>query len=228
MKINTKKVMMGLVLPVATLLLAGCDANETIDEIIDDSDKSRSAVVNYINSADTAMDFHIKSPIYNSDIYQDKHLVTAVLAGEVSIGLLHSWVDYSDTEQSKFAMTDSNSKTIKVDTQFELADKKEYWSIGWLDNATYQQTTFLKQQNNEQSKYSIRVFANTAYSLQRIGENAELPATEAGVISDSFIIDECNDLYVDGKQIDICSMVEVSSSYLLVVNKDGLVVAVKE
>jgi len=221
------KMMMKLMLPAMMVLLSGC-GNDTIDKIIDASDKPRSAKISYINATDQEMDFHLKSPVYNSGVYETKHFVASVLSHEVSTAKSHNWVDFSNKDKAEFAITDTNSKTIKIKSNFELVDNKEYWSVAWLNNSTYQQTNFAKQRKDEVEKYTIRVFANEALALQRLDESVVFNTTEAGIVSDSFTIDNCNDLLVGGNQIDICATAEVLSSYLLVVNKQGFIVVVRE
>ncbi|MDP2562296.1 hypothetical protein [Psychrobium sp. 1_MG-2023] len=209
---------------IKTLLLAGLlvgvtACSDTHDELLDHADKKNSAEITYINAADNATTFYLKSRQYLKSVYHRDFVTTNLPVGQVSRAIEHKWA--SSGHKSEFAIEDSTSGENMDELKYSLSDNDKYWAIAWMDNGNEVLSVFEKKASNQNDVMRVRVFANQALSLNILDDDANYPNTEAGKATPTYTLQNCSDLYVGGNEIDLCQQGNYGESYLVVVNQQG-------
>jgi len=191
------------------------------DRIIDSLDKKYDANISYVNAIDDATTFYLKSRLYAKSVYDNDFKIIEITTGTASRPIKHKWS--SSGHKSIFAIENSNSGRNLTDIKYSLDNNESYWAVAWLDNNEETISVFEKKPLNQSDVFKVRIFANASLEVVILGNDNTLPNTVSGEASDTYTLNGCADLYVGGKEIDLCALGDFGKSYLAVVNKDGLI-----
>lgn len=202
----------------AGITACGGSAN---DIIIDGLDKKYDANISYVNAIDDATTFYLKSRLYIKSVYDSDFEIIDLTTGSASRPITHKWSSLG--HKSLFAIEDSNSGKNYADFTYSLDNNESYWAVAWLDNNTETISVFKKKPLDKNDVFKVRIFANATLDVVILGNDQNLPNTVLGEASDTYTLNGCADLYVGGKEIDLCALGDFGKSYLVVVNKEGLI-----
>jgi len=202
----------------AGITACGGSAN---DRIIDSLDKKYDANISYVNAIDDATTFYLKSRLYVKSVYDNDFEIIELTTGNASQPIKHKWS--SSGHKSIFAIENSNSGKNLTDIKYNLDNNESYWAVAWLDNNDETISVFEKNPRNQSDVFKVRIFANASLEVVILGNDNTLPNTVSGEASDTYTLNGCADLFVGGKEIDLCTLGDFGKSYLAVVNEDGLI-----
>lgn len=196
-------------------IISGCN-----DEAITYNDSK----ISYINALDEQATFFIKENGASGDVYSNKHRVISLLKETASGEIKHTWFGF---KQSEIAVEDTNTRSHYTSIKKTLRDKRNYWTIAWLDNNDYELSIFEKNTSNEDGVYRVRVFSDGQYPVYINGKTNREFVTKEGEVSDFFSVENCTELKIADNNIDLCKG-DLGKSYLAVVDKDGLLSLTEE
>lgn len=204
-------------LPLVTLcsslfLLSACGESDKIaDEILEEIETDSYADIAVVNTLDRAIAVHIKSELFNRDVFNNDFKHLEVLSEDVSENYRYEWV--SDNDKTEFAIQDANNSENRTSKEITLDDREDYWVVAWQDGQSRTVNIFEKEQAPEANKYKVRVFADGAYTISISG--ADIAATIQGEVSGGYSIANCDDLSIAETEIDICTLGTAGKSYLV-------------
>ena len=210
-------------LPLVTLcsslfLLSACGESDKIaDEILEELDTDSYADIAVVNTLDRAVAVHIKSELFNRDVFNNDFKKLEVLTEDVSENYRYAWV--SDNDKTEFAIQDANNGENRASIETTLDDGSDYWVVAWQDGQSRTVNLFEKEQAPEAGRYKVRVFADGAYTISIAG--ADVAATVQGDVSGGYSIANCDDLTIADTEIDICTLGTAGKSYLVTYIESG-------
>jgi hypothetical protein len=208
-------------------LIIGLSAcGSSYDDILDTMEKKYNAKISYINAVADSTTFFLKSNRYTKDVYNSDYRVVELGVNESSREITHEWA--SGGESSKFAIEDTNSKVNLDTTKLSLEHKEKYWAVAWRDSSNDVISVFKKKISDTDGVYKIRVFANSKLPVKKRDSDTNLTTTVAGEVTSVYTIEGCADLFIGGKEVDLCQQGDLGSSYLVVVDSEGLITYTKE
>lgn len=210
-------------LPLVTLcssffLLSACgEADKIADKILEEIDTDSYADIAVVNTLDRSIAVHVKSELFNREVFNNDFKILEVLAENVSENYRYEWV--SDNDKTEFAIQDSNNGDNRASIEITIDDEADYWVVAWQDGQTRTVNVFEKEQAPEANRYKVRVFADGAYTITIAG--ADVAATVQGEVSGGYSISSCDDLSIAGTEIDICTLGTAGQSYLVTYIESG-------
>ncbi|XPF95022.1 hypothetical protein ACM9HF_03120 [Colwellia sp. RE-S-Sl-9] len=196
-------------------IISGCN-----DEAITYNDSK----ISYINALDEQATFFIKQDGASGKIYNNKHRVISLLKETASGEIKHTWFGF---KQSQIAVEDTNTRSNYTSIKKTLRDKRNYWTVAWLDNNDYELSIFEKETSNMDGLYRVRVFSNGQYPIYINGNTTNTLFTKKGEVSDFFSVEKCTELKIANNNIDLCKG-DFGKSYLAVVDENGLLSLTEE
>ncbi|WP_339723191.1 hypothetical protein [uncultured Paraglaciecola sp.] len=199
-------------------LLSACGESDKIaDEILEELETDSYADIVVVNTLDRAVAVHVKSELFNRDVFNSDFKRLEVLAEDLSENYRYEWV--SDNDKTDFAIQDANNGENRVSKEVTLDDKEDYWVVAWQDGQSRTVDIFEKEQASEADKYKVRVFADGAYTIAIAG--ADLAATSQGEVSGGYSLANCDDLTIADTDIDLCTLGTAGKSYLVTYIESG-------
>lgn len=200
------------------LLLSACGESDKIaDEILEEIDTDAYADIAVVNTLDRAVAVHVKSELFNREVFNSDFKRLDVLAEDVSENYRYEWV--SDNDKTDLGIQDANNGENRVSKEVTLDDEEDYWVVAWQDGQSRAVNIFEKEQAPEVDRYKVRVFADGAYTINIAG--ADLAATIQGEVSGAYSIVNCDELTIADTAIDLCTLGTAGKSYLVTYIESG-------
>ncbi|MBU3006013.1 hypothetical protein [Paraglaciecola arctica] len=214
--INYRLSLVSLCIPL--FLVTACGESDKIaDEILEEIETDSYADIAVVNTLDRAVSIHVKSELFNRDVFNSDFKELEVLAEDVSDNHRYEWV--SDNDKTDFAIQDANNGENRASKEVTLDDKEDYWVIAWQDGQSRAVDIFEKEQAPEADKYKVRVFADGAYTIAIAG--ADIASSTQGEVSGGYSITNCDELSIAGTDIDLCTIGTAGKSYLVTYIESG-------
>jgi hypothetical protein len=210
-------------LPLVTLcsslfLLSACgDSDKIADEILEEIETDSYANIVVVNTLDRAVAVHVKSELFNREVFNNDFKLLEVLAEDVSENQRYEWV--SDNDKTEFGIQDANNGENRTTREITLDDEENYWVVAWQDGQSRAVNIFEKEQASEVDRYRVRVFADGAYMIAIAGVDSA--ATIQGEVSGGYSLANCDDLAIADTEIDMCTLGTAGKSYLVTYIESG-------
>lgn len=210
------KTLTPILVTLSLCILSACKTSDSIS--------NNDTQISYINALDEQASFYAKKDSNSSNVYDDENYVVSLLKNEVSEAVKHRWFSL---ERTSFSVEDTNSRSIRTRIKSTLKDKNNYWLVAWLKENNYQLSLLKKVRSNRDNIYRVRLFTTDRFKVYIDDSENHHIVTSRGEVSPFITVSDCSGLQVGDNHIDLCS-VDPGSSYLVIVNEDGLIAVAKE